>query len=293
MLPLIVFAYEQRLWLLLLVPLLAAAYLVLLLRQGKQSRRFGLAALEKVMPKQQAWKRHIAVACALLSLTSLNVAFAQPSDEVDVPSERATVVLAIDVSNSMKAKDVAPNRLDAAKVTANEFIDMVPAGFNVSLVSFAGTAAVVVPPTSDRGLVKQSIDRLKLAPATAIGEGIYSSLDALALVPPDPLHPDEPTPAAIVLLSDGETNIGRSSATAALDAKKQKTPIFTIAYGTPGGYVETETGARQPVAVNVHELAKVAELSGGKAFTAGSSSELRSVYQSIARSIGFKKRCKR
>lgn len=284
--PLISFFHPDRLWLLLTIPVLLLIYVALLRRRTSRTRRLGIDKLDRVLPRQAGWKRHIAVLAAVLSLASLNVAFAQPKDVVKVPRERATIVVAIDVSRSMEAVDVAPNRLDAAKDAAQDFVDMLPAGFNVSLVAFAGSASVVVPPTQDRELTKRAIENLQLAPSTAIGEGVYSSLDALALVPPDPDHPDEPTPGAIVLLSDGYTNIGRSSVAAARDAKAAGYKIFTIAYGTPGGYV-INNGRREPVPVNTSELATVARESGGEAFRAGSMDELEKVYASIARSVGY------
>ncbi|WP_040162813.1 VWA domain-containing protein [Nigerium massiliense] len=288
MIPSPMFLHPERLWFLLIVPALALLYVFLIRRQQRHTRQYGIDNLQRVLPKQSAWKRHIAVGAALLSLVSLNLAFAQPKDEVDVPRERATIVLTIDVSRSMEATDVAPNRLVAAKSAAGGFVDMLPPGFNVSLVSFAGTSAIIVPPTTDRGMLKRAIDNLQLAPSTAIGEGIYSSLDALALVPPDPKHPDEPTPGAIVLLSDGYTNIGRPSAQAAKDARKVNAPIYTIAYGTPNGYV-VSGGRREVVPVDPRELATVARESGGEAFTAGSDAELRQVYEGIARSVGYEK----
>lgn len=286
MVPLISFFHPERLWLLGVVPVLLLAYLLLLRRKASRSRTHGIDRLDKVMPRQASWKRHVAVAAAVLSLASLVVAFAQPKDSVNVPRERATVVIAVDVSRSMDAVDVEPNRLVAAKEAASGFIDMLPRGFNVSLVAFAGSSSIITPPTQDRGLVKRAIENLQLAPSTAIGEGIYSSLDALALVPPDPMHPDEPTPGAVVLLSDGFTNIGRSSAVAARDAREAGIPVHTIAYGTPNGYV-VSNGRREPVPVNPAELATVARESGGEAFTAGSRDELQRVYGSIARSVGY------
>jgi Ca-activated chloride channel family protein len=241
-----------------------------------------------VLPKQQAWKRHVAVGAAVLALGALNVAFAQPKGEVEVPRERATVVLTLDISRSMIAQDVAPDRITAAKAAARDFLNLLPVGFNVSLVSFAGTAAVVVPPTTDRGVVAAAIDNLQVAPSTAIGEGIYSSLDAMAQAPADPDHPDDPAPGAVVLLSDGYTNVGRPSDQAARDAAAQHIPIYTIAYGTANGYVENN-GRREPVPVNPAELAQVSRLSGGKAFTAGSAGQLKEVYSSIAKSVGYVK----
>ncbi len=288
MTPLIVFQHADRLWFLGLIPLLLLIYLALTARTASRSRRFGIDKLGKLLPKQQAWKRHVAVLLALLSLGSLTLAFAQPSDEVDVPRERATVCIAIDVSYSMQATDVDPSRIAASKTAGQQFVDMLPNGFNTALVAFSGTSSVLVPPTTDRGMVKRSIANLQLGPSTAIGDGIYSCLDALKLAPVDPKKPNDPPPAAIVLLSDGFTNIGRPSAAAAADAKKVNAPIYTIAYGTPGGYV-IQNGRRDPVPVDKAELARIAQISGGEAFTAGSTAELQSVYASIARSVGYEK----
>ena len=282
------FMRPERLWWLLLIPLLVGLYLFLLWRRRRKARPHAITNLERVLPRQQSWKRHVAVSAAVLALAALNVAFAQPKGEVEVPRERATIVLAIDVSRSMIAEDVPPNRLEAAKAAAQDFLQMLPAGFNVALVSFAGTAAVVVPPTTDRGVVAAAIQNLQVAPSTAIGEGIYSSLDAMAQAPPDPNDPDSTAPGAIVLLSDGYTNVGRPSDQAAQESKKQGIPIYTIAYGTENGYVENE-GRREPVPVNPAELNQISRISGGKAFTAGSEGELKQVYSSIARQVGYMK----
>ncbi|HEY3410661.1 MAG TPA: VWA domain-containing protein [Propionicimonas sp.] len=282
------FMRPERLWWLVMIPLLLGLYVFLLWRRRRKARPHAITNLERVLPKQQAWKRHVAVGAAVLSLGALNVAFAQPKGEVEVPRERATVVITLDISRSMIAQDVAPDRITAAKAAARDFLNLLPVGFNVSLVSFAGTAAVVVPPTTDRGVVAAAIENLQVAPSTAIGEGIYSSLDAMAQAPPDPDHPDEPAPGAVVLLSDGYTNVGRPSDQAARDAAAQHIPIYTIAYGTANGYVENN-GRREPVPVNPAELAQVSRLSGGKAFTAGSAGQLKEVYSSIAKSVGYVK----
>ncbi len=282
------FLRPERLWWLVMIPLLVGLYLFLLWRRRRKARPHAITNLERVLPKQQSWKRHLGVGLAVLSLASLTVAFAQPKGEVEVPRERATIVLAIDVSRSMIAEDVPPNRLAAAKAAAQDFLEMLPTGFNVALVSFAGTAAVVVPPTTDRGVVAASIQNLQVAPSTAIGEGIYSSLDAMAQAPSDPNDPDSTAPGAIVLLSDGYTNVGRPSDQAAQQSKREGIPIYTIAYGTENGYVENE-GRREPVPVNPAELQQISRISGGKAFSAGSESELKQVYSSIARQVGYVK----
>lgn len=286
----LVFQYPDRLWFLALIPALLLLYLALTRRTAGRRRQYGLDQLSRLLPRQQAWKRHVAVGLALASLASLTLAFAMPSGEVNVPRERATVCLAIDVSLSMQAEDIDPNRLDAAKVAATQFVDLLPTGFNAALVGFAGYGTMLVPPTTDRGLVKRAIDGLELRASTSIGEGIYSCLDALTLAPPDPDKPDDPPPAAIVLLSDGASipGLGRTSSQAAADAKAVKAPIYTIAYGTPGGYIVRE-GRREPVPVDKAELRRISDLSGGESFAAGTAEELRSVYGSIAQQIGYEK----
>ncbi len=288
MTPMIMFFHPERLWLMIAIPLLLAGYAALTMRRRSRTRSTGIESLSRVLPGQAAWKRHVAVVAAVSSLASLVVAYAQPKDQVNVPRERATVVVAIDVSRSMAAEDVKPNRLDAAKDAAQSFVNMLPEGFNVSLVAFAGASSIIVPPTTDRGMVNRAIENLQLAPATAIGEGIFSSLDALALAPVDPKHPDEPAPGSIVVLSDGSSNVGRSSSIAAKEAKSRGYAVHTIAYGTKNGYVVVD-GYREPVPYQPGELKEVARLSGGKAFTAGSSAELSEVYKSIASTIGYVK----
>lgn len=286
MTPMIEFLSPWRLWWLLVIPIIAILYLALAARlvdparnQGKKTR------LDRVLPRDKPWKRHLAVLASLLSLASLVIAYAQPKDYRMVPRDRATVVVAIDVSRSMMAEDVKPTRLEAAQEAAKQFVQSLPPRFNVGLVKFSGTSEELVPPLQDRGAVMRAIDHLDIAPSTAIGEGIYSSLDNLKKAPPDPDDPDKPVPAAIVLLSDGATNIGRSSAQAAADAEKQGVPIYTIAYGTSSGYV-VEDGVRQPVPVNHGELYDVAHISHGKKFSASSAEDLREVYETIAQDIG-------
>lgn len=279
------FLRPERLWALVLIPLVALFYLLLSRRAGHSDVS---NELRRVIPRDAAWKRHGAVLLALLSLASLIVAWAMPKDYGRQPRDRASVVVAIDVSWSMEATDVQPTRLAAAQASATAFVQSLPERFNVALVSFAGTANIAVPPTTDRGAVVRAIAALTMAPSTATGEAIYSSLDALKLVPPDPDDPDSVPPAAIVLLSDGATNIGRNSFTAAETAKSQGVPIYTIAYGTADGWVEAD-GQRQRVAVDHYEMSQIAKLSGGKKFSAESASELREIYQAISSDIGYER----
>ena len=282
------FMQSARLWALILIPAIAGVYWYLA-RRIPQSRKPGSRSrIQLVIPKDAAWKRHGAVLLALLSLASLVIAWATPKDYGKQPRDRATVVVTIDVSWSMEAEDVKPNRLETAKQAAKKFISSLPERFNVALVTFAGTANVNVPPTVDRGVLTRAIDNLEMAPSTAIGEAIYTSLDALKQVPPDPDHPDETAPAAIVLLSDGASNLGRSSAAAAEQSKEMGVPIYTIAYGTQDGFVESN-GERQRVAVDHHELYVIAERSGGKKFSAESADQLSEIYQALSSDVGYEK----
>lgn len=276
-----------RLWWLLVPLAVVLGYIGLSARRapvGRTSR----VDLRRLVPRDKAWKRHLAVLCSVASMASLVLAFAQPQAYREVPRDRATVVITMDVSRSMIATDVEPSRLSAAKSAAKFFLNELPERFNVALVKFAASAQLVVPPTTDRATLSAAIDNLQVLPSTAIGEGIYASLDALKLAPEDPEHPGTRPPAAIVLLSDGATNVGRPSLPAAQQSKRQGVPIYTIAYGTAGGYVY-EDGRRQPVPVNHHELAAIAKASGGEKFSAESLGQLTDVYKSIARAVGQEK----
>ena len=288
MIPLLQFLAPQRLWLLLLIPLLVGLYLWLVQRRRVRNRQVAQTMFDLVIPRDRTWLRHLAVGLSILSLLTLTVAFAKPKDQVAVPRERATIVVTIDISLSMEAADVEPNRLEAAKTAAAAFVTSLPPKFNVALVTFAGSATTVVPPTLDRGAVTAAIASLRPQPSTAIGEGIFTSLAALTQVPPDPSNPKEVVPARIVLLSDGKTQVGRPSEMAARAAQAQRVPIYTIAYGTNDGYIEVN-GRREPVPVDKAELARVARISGGEAYSAGSAGELKDVYKDIGSSVGKEK----
>ena len=280
------FLSAGRLWLLLLVAALIAAYVVMQLRRKDYAVRFtNLALLDTIAPKRPGWRRHVPAAAFVLAMIALVTAFARPTRPVKVPRERATVVMAIDVSLSMEATDVSPTRLVAAQEAAKSFVDLVPARLNLGLVAFSGVADVLVPPTTDRALVKRSIDTLELGPRTAIGEAIYAALGSIASVPTAPGQ--EPAPGRIVLMSDGETTVGRPNDQAAKAAADAKVQVSTIAFGTDGGTVAVE-GRSIPVPVNKDALAAIADATGGKAFEAATAKELRRVYADIGSSIGYR-----
>jgi len=281
------FLSPWRLWILLAVAALAAVYVVQQFRRKQYAVRFtNLALLDKIAPRRPAWRRHVPAIAFLLALTTFVTAYARPSRPVKVPRERATVIMAIDVSLSMEATDVKPTRIQAAKDAASSFVDLLPGRLNLGLVSFSGTAQVLVAPTTDHSLVKRSITTLQLGPRTAIGEAVFLALQSIATVPTDPGQ--SKPPARIVLMSDGETTVGRPNELAAQAAAEAKVPVSTIAFGTDDGTVAVE-GRLVPVPVNRDALRQLAETTGGKAFDATSSKELKQVYADIGSSIGYRK----
>ena len=275
------------------VAVLALLYLLLQRRRRTYALRFAASDLfDSVAPRRPGIRRHAPAVVFLLALSVLVVAFAQPARQVRVPRERATVIVAIDVSLSMQATDVDPDRLQAAQAAASRFVDELPPTLNVGLVSFAGTAAVLVSPTRDRLPVHTAIENLRLAESTAIGEAIFTSLDALANVPSD--GTDELPPARIVLLSDGETTVGRPDGAAVAAARDAGVPVSTIAFGTEFGSIiyddpATEVEERQeiPVPVGESNLRAIATETGGAFFSASSLEELEAVYTDIGSAVGF------
>jgi Ca-activated chloride channel homolog len=287
--PQLAFIAPERLFILLVIPLLVAAYIFAMRRKNRRGMRFtNTSMLDVVVPKQSQWRRHLAVALSLLSLITLTAAFARPKTQVDVPRERATVVLVIDASLSMQATDVQPTRLDAAKEAAIEFVIRLPEKYNVSVVSMAGSAAVLVPPTTAHNTVENAIRSIQLQDSTAIGEGIAAALSALRQAPKDPDDPDAVAPGAIVLLTDGKNTVGRAPLQAAGEAKAAEVPIYTIAYGTENGYVELE-GKREPVPVDHEAMKEIAQLTNGRYFAAATADELKTVYENIGSSVGYEK----
>lgn len=278
------FLAPYRLWLLVFVAALAVAYVLLQRRKPAYAVRFTeLELLASVLPRSPGWRRHLPAGVLLLSLVALTAAFARPEADVEVPRERATVIVALDTSVSMQAIDVQPDRISAAKDSAASFIEGLPARFNVGLVSFSGTASIVVPPTQDHDAVGAAVRRLELGPSTAIGEAVFASLQAVRTVPGEPGQ--APPPARIVLLSDGTNTVGRSLPLAAEAAREAGVPVSTIAYGTAEGTVEVQ-GQEIPVPVDGPALERFARATGGTSFAAESGNELTDVYDDIGSQVG-------
>jgi Ca-activated chloride channel family protein len=275
-------------WLLALLPVLAlaGAYVWRQFRRRTYAMRFtNVDLLRTIAPKGLGWRRHVSAAAFLMSLLVLGAAMARPSVDKKEPLERATVMLAIDVSLSMEADDVAPNRIEAAQEAAKAFVNELPATYNVGLVSFAKAANVLVSPTKDRSSVIAGIDGLTLAEATATGEAVFTSLDAIRSVPADGAN--GAPPARIVLLSDGYRTSGRSIEDAASAAAQANVPVSTIAFGTDTGVVDIR-GQLQRVPVDRLSLQQLAEQTKGYFYEAASVGELKKVYEDMGSSIGHR-----
>jgi Ca-activated chloride channel family protein len=283
--------FRSPYWLLILlaVAAVALAYLLVQLRRRKFVARFSnTQLLASVVPRRPGWRRHLTFALLLIALTVLSLGVAGPTASVRVPQEKATVMLAIDVSLSMQATDVLPSRLDAAQQAAQEFADLLPKRINLGLVKFGRAGNVLVPPTLDREAVKRSIAALQLEQYTAIGEGVFACLDALSTFSQTTSNTsnEKPAPARIVLLSDGYNTVGRKVSEAADAAKKASTPVSTIAFGTDTGTVEVQ-GTVQAVPSDKVTLRGLAQATGGSFHTAASVEELKSVYKDIGSQIGY------
>ncbi|WP_410638678.1 VWA domain-containing protein [Amycolatopsis sp. lyj-346] len=282
-------------WFLLLIAVAAVAIGYVLAQRARRKRtmRFAnLDLLEKVAPKSQGWIRHLPAVLIVLSLLLLTVALAGPTAEQKVPRNRATVMLVIDVSLSMEATDVQPTRLQAAQEAATSFARNMTPGINLGLISFAGTATVLVNPTTDRNGVIKAIENLKLAQSTATGEGIFAALQSVESFSSVVGGADGPPPARIVLMSDGKQTVpedlyaARGGYTAAQAAKQAGVPISSISFGTTHGSVDID-GKPQPVSVDDESLREIARLSGGDFYKAASAEELKKVYADLGEQIGY------
>jgi len=284
------FLSPGRLALLALPIVLLVAYLLVQRSRRRYTVRFtATELLASVAPRRPGWRRHLPAAGLLAALTVLVVGFARPAVAVDVPRERGTVVLALDVSASMGATDVAPTRLAAAQEAARRFIADLPDDIQLGVVTYAGTARLRVPPTTDRALVERSIDAIALGPGTATGEAILTALDTIAAMPTtdgETAGTAEAAPAVVVVMSDGTTTAGVPDAQAAAAAATAGVPVTTISYGTDGGTV-TIDGQAVPVPVDRDALAAIATETGGQAYTAESAAELTQVYDTIGRAVGY------
>ena len=310
------FLWPHLLWLLLIAPAVVAAYVYVLRRKKKSAVRYAsLAMVKEAMGTGQTVRRHIPPVLFLLALIAMIVAIARPAAIISLPSNHETVILAMDVSGSMRATDVEPNRLAAAQTAARTFVEEQPRGTRVGVVAFAATALVVQHPTQSREDILAAIDRLQLQRGTAIGSGIIISLAAIfpeegitlesvtagggarrksAGVPIDQASkgsaqkaPFKPVPvgshtsAAIILLTDGQRTTGPDPLEAARIAADRGIRVFTVGIGTPDGEIMGFEGWRMRVRLDEETLKMIANMTHGEYFYAGNAADLKKVYQAL------------
>ena len=317
------FAEPILLLALLVVPAALVVYLLVQRRRNRYVVRFtNVDLLSNLAPRVPAWRRHVPVALYLAAVAALAIALARPSMVVAVPREEATVILTMDTSGSMRATDVDPDRMAAAKEAATSFVDRLPAGFKVGVVAFSTEARLVLAPTTDRAQVETAIDGLRADGGTALGDAIDLSLQAAGLGAGTPANPaldpapsaspsasaspdpaaspapsagtdDKGTPlVATVLLSDGKSSTGEMDPLDAADeAAKAGVPVYTIALGTPDGTVDVQDQFGQLQTLQVppdpETLAQIAERTGARFFEAPSAEDLQAIYQGIGSKVGF------
>ncbi len=295
-----------------LIPLIIAAYVWMLRRRRRFVVRYSsLALVREALPQQSRWRRHLPFALFLLAVALLIMALGRPVASVTVPAGRATIILALDVSRSMCATDILPNRLEAAKAAAQSFIQRQGAGNQIGIVAFAGFAELVQPPTIDQEVLQDAVDGLTTARRTAIGSAILKSLDAIAEIngnvapsvtatssgtDPTPVPEGAYVPDIIVLLTDGASNAGPFPLAAAQQAVDRGVRVYTIGFGTAngsnpsggqgcrggdqfGGGLGFGGGFRR--GIDEDTLRVIADMTGGDYYSAESADELQEVFQNL------------
>lgn len=312
------FIWPHMLWLLFAVPLLVAAYILLLRRKRKSVLRYAsLNVVKDAMGAGQRFRRHIPPLLFLIALITMLVAMARPAAVVTLPSQKQTIMLTMDVSGSMRATDVKPSRIEAAQAAAKAFVADVPRGTKIGVVSFAATASVVQAPTDNRDDVIAAIDRFQLQRATAIGSGIIVSLATLF---PDagidvssmiygstmsrglhdpakekekdfkPVPPGSYTSAAIILLTDGQTTMGPNPIEAAKMAADRGVRIYTVGVGTTSGDIIHFEGWSMRVLLDEESLKKIADITRGEYFYAATAADLHKVYETLSTRLVLEKK---
>jgi len=310
------FLWPTMLWSLALLPLLVLAYLWLLRRRKKTAVNWAsLGLVKQALGSQRAWRRHVPPALLWLALVALLLATARPTAVITLPLVEQTVVLAMDVSGSMRATDVEPNRLVASQNAAKAFIGQLPRAVRIGVVSFAGTAAIVQPPTLSRDDVIAAIDRFQLQRGTAIGSGIVLSLatifpdagidlsqitgqrampKALGDTKPEkeftPVEPGSYSSAAIILLTDGQRTTGPDSMDAAKMAADRGIKIYTVGIGTKDGDTIGFEGWSMRVRLDEETLKQIALTTRAEYFYAGTALDLKKVYQSLGSRLTAQKK---
>jgi Ca-activated chloride channel homolog len=267
-----------------LVPLALAAYVLSRRRARRYAVRYpAVATLAPLLPRVSSWRRQVPLALFLASLVALTLALARPHRTVAVPTQQASIVLVTDVSRSMLADDVEPSRLEAARAAAQSFLEEVPEEARVGAVAFSSDPHTIEPPSDDRDEIEELVDGLSADGGTATGDALAA---ALGLV--DGPAEDRP-PAAILLLSDGETTTGRDPIPVARAAKRQGIPIHTVALGTRTATITTPDGTLIPVPPDPEAMRHIAELSGGRAFQVDDADSLSGLYEDLGGRVATEK----
>ena len=286
-------SFASPLWLLglALVPLALLAYQASRRRGSRYAVRFtAVPALKLAAAAVPAWRRHVPAALALAALAALVLALAKPQKTIAVPVERASIMLVTDHSRSMSATDVEPDRLSAAQRAARTFLNQLPDQVRVGAVAFSDTPDAVQAPSSDHDDARRIVDAQVADGATATGAALEVAIDALKNDKQNGKRP----PSAIVLLSDGKTTVPPDPVPIARTAGQLKIPIYTVALGTRDATVPNPNPFGTPllVAPDPQTLRQIAEVSGGKAFTAEDSDSLKSIYKTLGSQLGTKKQKK-
>lgn len=308
-LPEVIFLWPEALWSLALIPLLARLYVWLLHRRKKVTLNLpNLGLVRAAVPGSIAWRRHAPAVLMALALACLLIAMSRPTARISLLAQQRTIVLAMDVSGSMRATDVQPNRLVASQEAAKTFLAELPRSVRVAVVSFAGTAAVVQAPTVSREDVITAIDRFQVQRGTAIGSGIVLSLATLfpeagidlsqitgqqsmpsgskegSQSPADfvPVAPGAYDSAAIILLTDGQRTTGPDVMASAKMAADRGVRVYTVGVGTKEGEVIGFEGWSMRVRLDEESLQQVATVTQGEYFYAGTAADLKKVYQSLS-----------
>ena len=296
------FQWPQLLWLLLFIPVLIVMYILAQRRRAKYALRYAsLSLVKEALGRGPGWRSHIPPILFLLALTVMMIALARPVAVMRLPSQECTIILTIDVSGSMAAEDVKPDRMAAAKAAAKTFVEKQPPQVKIGIVSFSDNAFTVQAPTDDRDAVVAAIGRLQPQRGTAIGSGILRSIEAIyESIEPDepdftaPSRPLGPTPTPtplprgqyqpgiVVLLSDGESNVGPRPQDAAQTAIDRGVRVYTIGFGKPEGTVLQVQGRAVRVRLDEAVLKFVAEKTDAEYFAAANEQELRAVYDKLS-----------
>jgi Ca-activated chloride channel homolog len=284
------FLHPEVLIALVAIPLLIKWYVDQQRRRERAASAFVTPTLTpSVAPRRPRWRRHVPMLAFALALAVLVVAAARPQRSLAMPVDTATIMLANDTSGSMAATDVAPSRLGAAQHAATRFLASVPGSVRVGLIEFNTRVTLLQSPTTDHALVRSALAQLRVTGGTAIGDALRSALHTLASAPK---QGGKRPPGAIVLLSDGATDVGSDPLTAAQEAAAEHVPVYTVELGTAHGTVTETRGTHTvtiPVPPDPQQLEEIARISHGQAFTVTDAKRLDTVYEHLGAELGHKK----